>query len=186
VRHPIIAHFLIPPAVFLLLYRLPFDTPKHWARERRSVHWTNLAIVAVLAAESAFLGLRHVMMVQLPVVAVASVAGVWLFSLQHRFEGVVWARQPDWNPVKAAIEGSSYLKLPRLLQWFTGNIGFHHIHHLNPRIPNYRLEACHDAVPGLQRVRTLSWRDGLAATRLALWDEDARRAVRFSEVPVAM
>jgi omega-6 fatty acid desaturase (delta-12 desaturase) len=182
VRHPILAHVLFPPLVFLFLYRVPFETPKSWARERRSVYLTNLAIAAAMAALMAMLGFWHVLMVQVPIIAMTAIIGVGLFSLQHRFDDAVWARQSDWNVTSAALEGSSYFKLPRVLQWFTGNIGFHHIHHLSPRVPNYRLEACHNAIPALGAVKPLNWRDGLKAIRLMLWDEADGRLVRFAEV----
>ncbi len=182
VRHPIVALFLIPPLVFVVLYRVPFDTPKAWSRERRSVYWTNFAILALLGSLALVVGLKQVLLVQVPVIMMASIIGVSLFALQHRFEGAVWARQKDWSVQSAALEGSSFFKLPRILQWFTGNIGFHHIHHLSPRMPNYRLEACHASVPALQTVRTLTWRDGLKALRLMLWDEANQQMVRFADV----
>lgn len=180
-RNPIIAHLLIPPLVFLFLYRVPFDTPKGWTRERRSVYWTDLAILALLVSLGFLVGFQNVLLVQLPVIALTAILGVWMFSLQHRFEDVVWARQDDWNVTTAALQGSSYLKLPRLLQWFTGNIGFHHIHHLSPRVPNYRLQACHSAIPALHAAKSLSWRDGFDAIRLGLWDEGRQQMVRFAD-----
>ena len=112
-----------------------------------------------------------------PRIALAAIVGVWLFSIQHRFETTLWARQSAWHPVSAALEGSSYLELPRLLQWFTGNIGFHHVHHLNSRIPNYRLEACHDAIPAMKTAFVMKPWHGLKAWRGALWDEDTARMV---------
>ena len=182
VRHPIVAQFILPPLVFLFLYRIPFDTPKDWGRERRSVYWTDFAILAVLGVLMLLFGIRHVLMVQLPVVMLASIIGIGLFALQHRFEGVVWTRQDAWSAQSAALQGSSYFKLPRILQWFTGNIGFHHVHHLSPRVPNYRLEACHEAIPALQAAKTLTWRAGLRSLKLILWDETNRRMVRFADV----
>ena len=104
------------------------------------------------------------------------------FQRHHRFDDVVWARHGEWEVTKAALQGSSYLKLPRVLQWFTGNIGFHHIHHLSPRVPNYRLENCHNAIPALRTVKTLRWYDSFRALRLMLWDETNRRMVRFADV----
>ena len=112
---------------------------------------------------------------------VASIIGVWLFSIQHRFEGVLWVRQSAWNATEASLDSASFLRLPRLLQWFTGNIGFHHIHHLNPRVPNYRLQECHEAVPALASVPTMSLIAGIRALRLALWDEERGRLVGFNE-----
>ena len=180
-RHWLVANVLLPPLVFLVLYRIPFDTPKGRERERRSVYLTDLALAAEVGGLSLLLGFPHVAAVQLPVVVLASIAGVWLFSVQHRFEQTVWMRHRHWRFTDAALDGSSYLRLPRVLQWFTGNIGFHHVHHLNPHVPNYRLQECHDAVPAFREVPTLSFRDGLRAVRSVLWDEDRSRMVTFRE-----
>jgi len=106
--------------------------------------------------------------------------GVWLFSIQHRFEEARWLHREAWDPVTAATEGCSYLKLPRVLQWFTGSIGYHHVHHLAPRIPNYRLQDCHEAAPGLAgRARTLTLWQALHAFHCTLWDEQAGCMVDF-------
>lgn len=121
-RHPLLAHFVFPPLVFLFLYRFPFDTPRSWKAERRSVWATNAAIAGCVALLGALVGSRAVAMVQLPVVAITTIAGVWLFSVQHRFERARWLRAGEWNLHLAALTGSSYLKLPRWLQWLTGNI----------------------------------------------------------------
>lgn len=181
-RHPLIANILLPPLVFMLLYRVPFDTPRDWARERRSVYLTNAALTILFGALVALLGWREVLLVHLPIMVVASILGVWLFSLQHRFETSRWLNHGDWSFVEAALEGSSYFRLPRALHWLTGNIGFHHVHHLNPRVPNYRLRACHEAVQALHPVRALTFRGGLRAPRLTLWDDDRGRLVRFADV----
>jgi omega-6 fatty acid desaturase (delta-12 desaturase) len=178
-RHPALTLFVLPPLAFLLLYRIPFDTPRGWRRERRSVHLTNLALAVTLGGLALACGWRAVLIVQLPIAVLSSIAGAWLFSVQHRFEAAQWARQPEWSATGAALDGSSYLRLPRVLQWFTGNIGFHHIHHLSARVPNYRLQACHEASESLARVTTLSLRDALTAPCFALWDEAAGRMVRF-------
>ena len=116
---------------------------------------------------------------QIPITVIAATVGVWLFSLQHRFEHTLWSREDSWSPDGAAIQGSSYLKLPRVLQWFTGNIGFHHVHHHNPRIPNYRLERCHNASTDLQGAPVLSLWSGLKSWRFALWDEARSTMVPF-------
>jgi omega-6 fatty acid desaturase (delta-12 desaturase) len=122
-------------------------------------------------------------MVQLPTIAVAAILGVWIFSVQHRFEDVVWARQADWSAPAAAVLGSSHLKLPRVLQWFSGNIGFHHIHHLTPRVPNYRLEDCHRACAALLPASaSLTLWQALRAPGYALWDEERARMVRFADL----
>jgi omega-6 fatty acid desaturase (delta-12 desaturase) len=180
-RHPVIAHIVLPPLVFLLLYRLPFDTPRAWVRERLSVHLTNLALAAMFTTLVALVGWREVLLVHGPIMVVASILGVWLFSLQHRFETARWSAEGDWSFIRASLDGSSYLRLPRILHWLTGNIGFHHVHHLNPRVPNYALRACHEAVNSLHPVQGLSLRDGFSAPRLTLWDETRGRLVRFAD-----
>ncbi|TLU70759.1 fatty acid desaturase family protein [Lichenicoccus roseus] len=170
-HHPILTQLVFPPLVFLLLYRVPFDAPAHWLRERRSVWITDLMVVCVVLALVSLNGVWAVVMVQLPILVFASIIGMWLFSVQHRFEEAQWARQPGWNLIHAALRGSSYLKLPTVLQWFTGNIGFHHIHHLSARIPNYRLQECHESRPDLKSVTTLTLRQALLAPSFTLWDE---------------
>jgi omega-6 fatty acid desaturase (delta-12 desaturase) len=171
-RHPIVANVLVPPLVFIGLYRFPFDTPKAWRQERRAVFVSNLALVAMVGGLGLLLGFGKVMAVQLPVMVLASTIGVFLFTVQHRGDTVVWARHQDWDSISASLQSSTYLRLPAALQWFTGNIGFHHVHHLNPRIPNYRLQACHEAIPALRGVVPVSLQDGFRAVRSVLWDED--------------
>ncbi len=181
-RHPILTQLLLPPVVFLLLYRVPFDASAGWTRERRSVYVTNCVIIALVAALMAVLGVWHVVLVQLPILVITSIVGVWLFSVQHRFEEAQWARQAEWSPVQAALHGSSYLKLPRVLQWFTGNIGYHHVHHLAARVPNYRLQECHEARPELGTVTTLTLWQALLAPSYALWDEEGGRMAKFPSI----
>ena len=182
VRHPLLANFVLPPLVFLLLYRVPFDTPRAWTRERRSVYLTNASLVVVFATLSLLLGWREVLLVHVPVIAVASILGVWLFTLQHRFPGARWSGRGSWRYVEAAMDGSSWFDLPPVLRWLTGNIGFHHVHHLNQRVPNYRLAAAHEAVQRVRAVPPLGLRAGLGAPRLTLWDETSSRLVRFCDV----
>lgn len=183
-RHPLVAHVAIPPLVFLLLYRLPFDTPKHWTAERWSVYLTNASIGALVVALGLVCGFRAELIVQMPITIVATIVGVWLFSVQHRFDTSRWLRQSEWNFQTASMESSSYLKLPRPLQWFTGNIGFHHIHHLAPRVPNYRLEACHRASAMLHTETPLTLKRALGAWNLVLWDEVRQKLVRFRDAQV--
>jgi omega-6 fatty acid desaturase (delta-12 desaturase) len=178
--HPVVANLLLPPIVFLVVYRLPFDTPAAWRRERLSVHATNLALLGLIVGLGLVLGFGAVAAVQLPIIATAAVIGVWLFSVQHRFETTLWARQETWEAVSASLKGSSYLKLPGVLRWITGNIGFHHIHHLDPRIPNYRLRDCHRALADtVAPLPTLTLGRALLGFRCALWDEDHGRMVPF-------
>jgi acyl-lipid omega-6 desaturase (Delta-12 desaturase) len=176
-QHPIVSWLVLPPIIFMLLYRVPFDAPRTWRRERTAVHLTTLALLVLYIGLGFALGFKAVLLVQAPVLALGAIVGVWLFSVQHRFEDALWTRQAAWHPVSAAIKGSSYLKLPRVLQWFTGNIGFHHVHHLNPRIPNYRLEACHDASPALQTAFVMKPSYALKSWRASLWDEQTARMV---------
>lgn len=183
VRHPLIANLLLPPVVFMLLYRIPLDTPMQWRREWLSVIWTDVGLVGVFTTLVLLLGVGPVALVQLPTMALAAIIGVWIFSVQHRFEESVWARQQDWSASVAALEGSSYLRLPRVLQWFSSNIGFHHIHHLMPRVPNYRLEDCHRACAAVVAPSPpLTLLKALRSYDFALWDEDNARMVRFSDL----
>jgi omega-6 fatty acid desaturase (delta-12 desaturase) len=184
-RHPLIANFLLPPVVFLLVYRFPLGTPRQWWRERLSVQCTNAALVALFGGLVFLLGWRQVLLVQLPIMVVASILGVGLFSLQHRFATARWMDKNSWTFVDAALHGSSWLSLPAVLQWLTGNIGFHHVHHLNPRVPNYRLAPAHTAVQALVAVPAVLLGDVLGAFRLTLWDEAAGRMVAFSDVVAA-
>ena len=180
-RHPLVANLLLPPLVFLVVYRVPFDTPRRWVRERRSVHLTNAALLALFGTLALSIGWREVLAIHVSIMIVASILGVWLFSLQHRFETARWTRREDWNPADASMEASSWFGLPRVLQWLTGNIGFHHVHHLNTRVPNYRLGAAHDAVQALWPIEPLSLMGGLRSPWLTLWDEARGRLVSFRE-----
>ncbi len=119
--------------------------------------------------------------IQLPVILIAAMMGIWLFYIQHQYPGVYWARDEAWDPVRAAMEGSSYYRLPRWLQWVSGNIGLHHIHHLRPTIPNYNLQACYDAVPEVRTVKPLTLSASLQCLGLALYDENQRRLIRFRD-----
>jgi acyl-lipid omega-6 desaturase (Delta-12 desaturase) len=181
-RNPVLIHILLPPLLFAMLYRVPFDTPTGWRAERQSVYWTNALLVVAFTGAGLWLGFGPVAMVQGPIIVVAAILGVWLFAVQHRFNEALWARQRDWDFTTAALRGSSYLRLPRVLNWFTGSIGYHHIHHLAPRVPNYRLRACYDAIPALRAVAPLSLWSAVKSVRLALWDEDRHRLIQFREL----
>ena len=126
-------------------------------------------------------GFRNYLFIQLIIIAVGGGAGVWLFYVQHQFDGVYWERGEDWDYTRAALEGSSFYKLPKVLQWFSGNIGYHHIHHLSSRIPNYNLQRAHDENPIFHDVPTISLWDGMRAVRLKLWDDQARKLVTFAQ-----
>lgn len=178
-NHPIVANLLLPPLVFIILYRVPFDAAKGWRRERRGVYLTNLALAVIIGGLGLALGYGRVAAVQLPIMVIASIVGVWLFSIQHRFEHAKWMPDASWSFAAASLGGASHLRLPRFLQWFTGNIGFHHVHHVDPRIPNYRLEECHNADARFQSASTLTLYTALQALRYVLWDSDLERLVPF-------
>jgi acyl-lipid omega-6 desaturase (Delta-12 desaturase) len=155
-----------------------------WARRRfgRTIVATNLAIFAVLGALGVLVGWKALLLVQLPPALLAGAVGIWLFYVQHQFEDVYWERHDGWSYPASALRGSSYLKLPKVLQFFTGNIGLHHVHHLSPRIPNYNLQRAHDENPVFHGVPTLTVWDGVRALRLKLFDEERGRLVSFSAV----
>jgi omega-6 fatty acid desaturase (delta-12 desaturase) len=179
-RNPIVL-FVIAP-VFLFLVRQRFPSPGANRRERQSVWWMNLAILAMAALGSSLLGLKVYLLLQLVVIAVAGAAGVWLFYVQHQFEDAYWEHTDQWDFTNAALQGSSFYKLPRVLQWFSGNIGFHHIHHLSPRIPNYNLERCHNSHPLFQTVKPVTMFGSLKSITFRLWDEQRRKLVGFREI----
>ena len=168
-RNPLVLFVIGPLVLFIVGYRLPGKGASQPAR--RSVLLTNLGLLVILGIASLTIGLHTYLMIQIPVMTLAGAIGIWLFYVQHQVEGVYWARHEDWDPHRAALEGSSYYKLPRVLQWFTGNIGLHHVHHLRPRIPNYNLQACHDAIPALREVPTITLRASVRLVFLKLWDE---------------
>lgn len=178
--HPLVSQLLLPPVVFILLHRIPFGASRAWRKERTSVYLTNLGIGAFLATLTLLMGWEPVLLVQLPVITIASIIGVWLFAVQHRFEQSLWLRQTHWTAAGAALHGSSWLRLPKVLQWFSGNIGFHHVHHLMPRVPNYRLQAAHRAEPAFAaNVTGLTLWQALRAPSFTLWDEARGAMVRF-------
>jgi len=176
-RNPLILFGLGAVFSFLLRFRLPARGSKRKARA--SVLFTNLVIIAVIMAATQTIGLRTYILIQLPVVWFAGIMGIWLFYVQHQFEGVYWARRSDWDALRAAIEGSSFYALPTGLRWFSANIGYHHVHHLNSRIPNYRLKQCCDSVPVLREKPVLTIRRSLSAIHLKLWDEERKVMIGF-------
>lgn len=179
-RNPLFLFGIAPTINFVILGRFPLVVQAGWHKdEKLSVWWTDLAIAGWMAVASLFIGFGAVVLLVLPVIVLASSAGTWLFYVQHQFERTYWEHTPHWDYTLAALHGSSYYKLPRLLQWFTGNIGFHHIHHLSPRIPNYHLQQCHEQNEALQHVAQLTLKSSLQCIPLALWDEEQQRLVTF-------
>ena len=163
--------------MFLLRNRLPTRWVKR--KERMSVVFTNLLIVVMILVADRYIGWRTYLLIQFPVLCFAGAAGIWLFYVQHQFPGGYWARKSDRQPLRAAMEGCSFYKLPAVLRWFSGNIGYHHVHHLSPRIPNYQLKKCYDAVPALQAKAPLTIAKSLSCIRLKMWDEKRQEMVAF-------
>ena len=180
-RHPIVVLGLGPFYLFVLQHRLPVQLMRAGWDPWFSVMSTNLAIAVVVGLLVAILGVRNFLLVQAPITLLASSAGVWLFYVQHQFEDTYWERGADWNLHTSALHGSSHYDLPAVLRWFTANIGIHHVHHLASRIPCYRLDEALRAHPQLQNVSRLTLKESFRCLRLALWDEDKRRLVRFRE-----
>ena len=156
---------------FLIKHRFPFDVPLAWRKEWASVLLNNLVLLIAVSVCVRFLDWRALVVVQLPVLVLAGALGVWLFYVQHTFPRAYWARQGNWDYERAAFAGSSYYDLPRVLHWFTGNIGYHHIHHLAPHIPNYRLRAAFDSSAALRSAPRLGLWSSLDCARMKLWDE---------------
>jgi omega-6 fatty acid desaturase (delta-12 desaturase) len=182
-RNPLFLFGIGVPAYFVILQRLPWLHALPARDTWRSVAGLNIGLVVFYLPLVYWFGLANVLWVGLPVLHIAAAAGGWLFFIQHQFEETTWDKAEGWDFQVAALLGSSYYKLPNVLNWFTGNIGLHHIHHLNSMIPNYRLMACLNASPELKAINKLTLRDSLRCARLKLWDEDGRRLIGFDELP---
>ena len=179
-RNPGVLFLLAPAPLFLIRERFP--SPKANARERNSVWWMNLAVAAMVGAMVWMFGWQAYLLIQITISLVGGALGVWMFYVQHQFDDVYWERGEEWNYTAAALQGSTFYRLPKVLQWFSGNIGFHHIHHLSPRIPNYNLERCHNSHPIFTEVKPLTFLRSLKSINLHLWDEQARRLVSFGDL----
>lgn len=194
-RHPAVMIFLGAPFYFIVLQRfplagaMPFSTTYQGLKVSqvwKSVALLNLALLLAYGGLSILLGWKLVLGVFVPVVSIASWAGAWLFFVQHQYEDAYWARGKDWSYARAAIFGSSHYDLPQLLHWFSGNIGFHHIHHLSSLIPNYRLQECFEASEDLKSLPRLSLAKSLECARLALWDEEQEKMIPFSALRMSI
>jgi omega-6 fatty acid desaturase (delta-12 desaturase) len=178
-RHPAFLLMVGGPFHFLVLQRLPLTLRRPAWEMWSSVMSHNLAMLAFYGALVLLLGWLHFAIMVVPVLVLASAMGVWLFYVQHQFENTRWEKTESWDRQTAALLGSSYYVLPRVLQWFTGNIGLHHIHHLCSHIPNYRLQECLDAMPELKAINRLTILQSLKSAPLALWDANQRKLVSF-------
>lgn len=181
-RNPVVLLGIGPFYQFVLKHRFPFDLPFSWKKEWASVLWTNLGLAAVVALAWRTIGIERFLLVQAPITLLTGSIGVWLFYVQHQFEGTYWSEGEEWSFVRAGLEGSSFYDLPAWLHWATGYIGYHHIHHLSSRVPNYYLARCHRENPELHHAKHLSMRESLGCLRLKLWDAESGRLVGFDEV----
>ena len=180
-RHPLFMFGLGVFLLFLVFHRYPWRIPSDWKREWRSVHLTNAVLALVVVVMAFSIGLTSFLMILVPIMVIASSCGGLFFFVQHQFEGTYWRPHEEWDFHQAGLLGSSYFELPRLLQWFSANIGFHHIHHLSARIPNYNLEACFRTIPQLQHPPRIKLGQSWRLASLKLWDEEQQRLVGFKK-----
>lgn len=181
-RNPLVMFVLGPPLLVLVLRRVPSYTPKSWRRERRSVYVTNLALAAIFGELGLIIGFGPLVKVHLPIVIFTSMMGTWVFYIAHQFSNTYWEHTENWDYERAAMEGSSYYKLPSILRLLSNNIGLHHIHHAIPQISGYNLQRCLKENPYFQQVREIGMREALRSIRLALWDGESRQMVRFRDL----
>lgn len=179
-RNPIVMLGVGPIAVFLIEYR--FNRKDVKRKERINTYLTNGSIVVLYTTLSLLIGWKTFLLIQGPILFIASLLGIWLFYVQHQFEDAYFENEGDWSYIQAAVEGSSYYKLPKLLQWITGNIGFHHVHHLSPRVPNYNLEKVHNATVDLQKATTINIRTSFKSLQFRLWDEQNKSLISFKQL----
>lgn len=177
-RNPLILFFFGPLGLFIIYQRFSYKNASR--RDKLDVYKMNAAIAVYTIAMSFIFGFWNFIILQLVVTSVSGSAGIWLFYVQHQFEDTYWRSGEDWDYTDSAMQGSSFYRLPAVLNWFSGNIGYHHIHHLSSRIPNYNLKACHESEPFFQQVPVLTLRTSLRSLGLRLWDEDAGKLVGYS------
>lgn len=179
-RNPIFLLGIAPTLLFIISFRIPRRDMNR--RCQISVLLTDLALALIITALGLTVGFSIYLKVMIPIFLIASIGGVWLFFIQHQYKNVYWSDTQNWDMVRAALEGSSFYKLPGLFRWFSGNIGYHHIHHLNPRIPNYNLRRCYREIPEVREITPITVRISLRSMFLQLWDDKTRQLVNFRKV----
>lgn len=179
-RNPLVMFGVGPIYVFLIKNR--FNRKDARMKERVNTYLTNISIAVLAGLLCTWIGWESFLLIQGPIFMISGAAGIWLFYVQHTFEDSYFEEDPDWEYVKAAVEGSSFYKLPKLLQWLTGNIGYHHVHHLSPRVPNYKLEEVHKHTEPLQNVPTLTLATSLSSLKFHLWDEQSKKFIGFKDL----
>lgn len=182
-RHPLILLVIGPPFLFILRQRTTFKVPREWKIERRNIHITNLGILGLGALLCEIYDPVMVLIFHLVVMSLSAISGVWLFYVQHQFPNTYWKQRSEWESWRASMEGASYYELPTILRWLTANIGLHHIHHLDARIPNYRLYECFLNHPEFATSPRLGLRESFTCMNLRLWDTQAARMVPFPATP---
>lgn len=179
-RNPLVIFGLGPIVIFLIQYR--FNIKGARRKERMNTYLINVSLVVIYGSLILAIGWQAFLLVQIPIIFVSGCLGIWLFYVQHQFEDTFFEKEEEWSYVSAAVEGSSYYKLPKILQWITGNIGFHHVHHLSPKVPNYNLELAHNATPPLHQATTITIASSLKAINFRLWDEENKEFISFREI----
>ena len=179
-RHPVVMLGIGAFLMFMLSHR--FTQRNNTRKQKMNIYLTNAFIALIAVGMSLLIGWKNYLMIQIPVMYFASLAGVYLFYLQHQYEDVIWSRNEDWNYKEMALHGSSFFKLPGLLRWFTGNIGYHHIHHLGPTIPNYNLVRCHNENSIFHEIKPITLFTSFKSLSIRLWDEQRQKAVSFREM----
>ncbi|MCF8224099.1 MAG: fatty acid desaturase [Bacteroidales bacterium] len=179
-RNPVVLFLIGPFFLFVLSFR--FTKKSMNTKERQSVYLSNILMLFYVTGLILLMGWKSFLMIQLPITYISTTAGVWLFYVQHQYPDVVWSRKEEWDYKKMALEGSSYLKLPRVLQWFSGNIGFHHIHHLSPKIPNYNLQRCHTENEMFSNIKPVTFVPSMRTMSLKLWDEQRKKLISFRKL----
>lgn len=179
-RNPVILFIISPIVLFVIINRIP--SKNLHSKEFISIMLTNALILAIILTVALTVGIKYYLIIQLPILFISTSFGLWLFFVQHQFQDVYWSRTDNWDIYRAAMEGSSFYKLPPILRWFTGNIGFHHIHHLNPSIPNYHLKKCQNEIVELQEIKPLTFFNSLKSLRLKVYDENLKKMISFREM----
>jgi omega-6 fatty acid desaturase (delta-12 desaturase) len=180
-RNPFVKFVLGPTLLFIVVHRFAGGAEADERRERESVHRTNIALITIFVLLSAWIGFKETILIWLPIEVFASSIGVYLFYVQHQFEDTYWRWHEEWDYTDAALRGSSFFKMNKVAQWFSGNIGFHHVHHLSPKIPNYNLERAHYENEIFQNVQTITFASSFKTIFLHLWDENTHKLVSWAE-----
>ncbi|MGA2090303.1 MAG: fatty acid desaturase, partial [Endomicrobiales bacterium] len=178
-RNPFVLFFIIPVLKFIVLQRFP--SAKTRIKTLWSIIFTDIMLALIIVAAHFTVGIKQFAVVELPIVFPAFAFGMWIFYVNHNFEGVYWAHDDQWDRFQAAVKGSSFCDFPDILRWFTANIGYHYIHHLNFRIPNYNLDRCYKEIPQLHEVVPLTFSQMMRSVNLAVWDESSEKLISFSD-----